>query len=607
MQPLRVSGVAVTVLGAAFLSAGLLTTPTFARDGGRGGGDRDGGGDGGGRTEVVFTSPAPPTNLPSPPADPTSPTGPTGGLVGGGGDGVPATNVVAPAPLSGAPGLIGGGDGAGRGGGGGGNGLAPLSFVLPPQAGGGTIVNGTAAVALGKALFWDVQAGGDGRQACASCHYHAGEDARGFNTLNPGPDGRISAAGVTGPGQPAQPSNIVSDDRWGSQGVVAADFLGVDPNPTIAADMCAYANGGRGDAFFGLNRQVTGRNAPSVINAVFNRDNFWDGRANHVFNGFNPFGLTANNTDGQLLNMTNASLASQAVGPADNPVEMACAHRPFNGSNSLAAKMLARQPLQFQQVSPNDSVLGSLANVGGTGLNITYGELVSAAFGPVDASANFSAIWGQAVQAYESTLISNQTPLDRYLSGNRFALSPSQQVGLNVFEGKGHCTECHAGPELTDAAVDFYARNGPRNRDGGDQGFHNIGVRPTSEDLGHAGAGPNGASYSVSGSFFDRGAFKTPALRNVGLRAPYFHNGGKATLVDVIGFYARGGDFANPEKSRELKPISLSASDVGALVDFLQNGLTDCRVAVDAAPFDHPSLPLNGAADVPATGGFASC
>ena len=132
----------------------------------------------------------------------------------------------------------------------------------------------------------------------------------------------------------------------------------------------------------------------------------------------------------------------------------------------------------------------------------------------------------------------------------------------------------------------------------------NTGVRPTSEDLGRGGAGPQGVSWSISGH--DRGAFKTPGLRNVGLKSSFFHNGGKATLTDVVNFYARGGDFANPEQSSLIKRIGFSSQDINALVDFMQNGLTDCRVARELAPFDHPSLLVNNGADLPATGG-GSC
>ena len=86
------------------------------------------------------------------------------------------------------------------------------------------------------------------------------------------------------------------------------------------------------------------------------------------------------------------------------------------------------------------------------------------------------------------------------------------------------------------------------------------------------------------------------------MTAPYFHNGGKATLADVVDFYDRGGDFANPEKAKRIQKLGLSSGDKANLVDFLTDGLTDCRVKNEQAPFDHPSLnPPNGAF-VPATG-----
>lgn len=485
--------------------------------------------------------------------------------------------------------------------------LAPLSSAAVPAPAGGTIVNQAAAVQLGKALFWDVQAGGDGKQACASCHYFAGEDARLVDTVNPGNDGIFNSEGITGAGQTIlRVTNITNDDRLGSAGEVYSQFMGIDPNPANAADICNVT----GNATFGLNRQVTGRKAPQVINAVFNHDNFWDGRANHNFNGNNPFGDTANNGDGNLVDMTNSSLASQADGPPNNSTEMSCDGRHFNGAGSLGTKLLARQPLQHQHVDSNDSVLGALASSSGMGLSETYGDLIASAFGDADPSSQankFSSYWGQAVQAYESTLVSDQTPMDKYLSGNKSAMSLSQINGMNVFQGKAQCAVCHAGAEMTDASVNFYNNNGPLNRDGGDQGFHNDGVRPTSEDGGRANTGPNGVPWSVSGSTFDHGAFKTPGLRNVGLKRSFFHNGGKATLTDVVNFYNRGGDFNNAEKSHDMRPLSLSSTDVSQLVDFMQNGLTDCRVAKEQAPFDHPSLPLNGGADRPATGGNTLC
>jgi cytochrome c peroxidase len=478
-----------------------------------------------------------------------------------------------------------GGGGVGGGGGGGGGGLAALSTVAVPLPVGGDIVDQAAAIRLGKALFWDVQAGSDGQQACASCHYLAGTDTRRLNTLHPGPNGIFETGGVTSAGQLLALANITSDDRVGSGGVFNTTFHAIAADPATAVDVCDTNI----DPVFGANRLVTGRQAPPVIGAVFNRDNFWDGRGNHQFNRLNPFGAAT--SSGPMVQ--NASLASQAVGPALSSVEMSCAGRGFNGANSLGAKLMARPPLQVQHVSPTDSVLGSVSAWPNAGLTVSYADLVAAAYGPSAAATavdNFSGIWGQAIQAYESTLVPDQAPIDRFLSGNASALTASQQQGMGIFTGKAACTKCHAGAETTDASVSFAAKHGLINSDGGDQGFHNTGVRPTSEDVGRAGAGPTGVSFSVSGAAADHGAFKTPSLRNVGLTAPYFHNGGKATLADVVDFYDRGGDFTNAEKSKLMKPLGLSTSDKAALVDFMQGGLTDCRVANEAAPFDHPSL-----------------
>lgn len=492
--------------------------------------------------------------------------------------------------------------------------LAPLSSVPVPQPVGGDIVNQDAAVRLGKALFWDQQTGGDGQIACANCHFRAGVDKRVVNTIHPGPNGIFEV--VPGPGEtfggftfsgPFGPDDVV-----GSQGIVGSSFISIDPDPANAADICAPLD----DGTFFPHRRVTGRNTPPMIGAVFNVDNFWDGRANSIFNGFDPFGDTGNAAfpggfAGGLVD--NGSPASQAVGPPNNDVEMSCAGRTFNGSNSLAEKLLARTPLGLQQVSKADSVLGGdLSAFPANGLIKSYQELIDDAFGPTSAIATdavnrFSRIWGQAVQAYVSTLVPDETPLDRFLAGDKTALTRSQRRGLGIFTGKGQCSKCHAGPELTDASHTFLAKKGEINEDGGDQGFHNIGVRPTEDDLGRAGLGPNGVSFSESGAAADRGAFKTPGLRNVKLTGPYFHNGGKATLEAVVDFYSRGGDFANAEKAKRIKILGLDARKQQELVDFLRNGLTDLRVECEQAPFDHPSLDVPNGPALPAVGAAGIC
>ncbi|MBX3227477.1 MAG: hypothetical protein KIT84_14070 [Labilithrix sp.] len=457
--------------------------------------------------------------------------------------------------------------------------IKPLKTVRVPAPKGSAIVDQAAAVRLGKALFWDVQAGGDGQTACASCHYAAGADTRTKNTLAPGPDGRFASLGVTAPDQELTPGNIDNDDRVGSQGVTSMRFVGLSEDLASGADRCEPAP----SPVFGEARQVTPRNSSTVIGSVFMRELFWDGRARGVFNGVDLTG-----EDG-IARVEASALASQATGPANDPIEMSCAGRGFNGPGGLGAKLLARRALQHQHVDPTDGVLGGSALRCGDHA-CTYRELVAAAFGDLDAEAKFSLVWGEAIQAYEATLVPDDTPLDRYLSGDFAALTDRQKYGFWVFLAPGNCVTCHFGAELSDASWAFAEQNGLVNQDGGDVGYHNVGVRPVSgpspEDLGRA-------SFSRTAAPADRGAFKTPSLRNVGLTAPYFHNGGKATLADVVTFYGNWSEHAD-DVSISVRQISSLVASLpnykDALVDFLQNGLTDCRVAQERAPFDHPSL-----------------
>src|SRR5262249_27110395 len=129
-------------------------------------------------------------------------------------------------------------------------------------------------------------------------------------------------------------------------------------------------------------RQSTPRNAPTVINAVFNYRNFWDGRAQNTFNGVDPFGTgdpaatllqsdasNPNVVHNVLFRLSNSALASQAVGPPGSNVEMSATGRPFV---KMGKKMLSVTPLVLQQVSTSDSVLGGLSDAPFTGLNTDY-------------------------------------------------------------------------------------------------------------------------------------------------------------------------------------------------------------------------------------------
>ena len=218
---------------------------------------------------------------------------------------------------------------------------------------------------------------------------------------------------------------------------------------------------------------------------------------------------------------------------------------------------------------------------------------------------NFSLFWGLAIQAYEATLVSDQTPVDRFFRGDSTALSPAAVRGLNVFQGKGDCTECHRGPALTSASTLEVAGGDPGENGTEldklgrwvDVGFDNIGVRPTAEDPGLGGVDGTPAANPLSvvrligglGTDAVDGTFKVPGLRNVELTAPYFHNGGALTLRQVVDFYNRGGDFPNAEKSPDLQPLGLTDGEKDDLVEFLKS-LTDPRVKNQSAPFDHPEL-----------------
>ena len=576
----------------------------------------------------------------------------------------------------------GNGGGGGKGGNGGGHdgrGLASLKTVTVPGPTAAELANvikdKNAAIALGKAFFWEMQFGSDGKTACATCHFNAGADSRTNNQTDPGlrrVDGNgFPAADSTtfhagfGPNHnlalsdfPLHTLNRDNNNIVGSQGVFRYNFNDVvlgqaTENETGVVDpVWNVSNGADGTVNV---RRSTPRNAPPVINAVFNYRNFWDGRAQSTFNGVNPFGAgdpgahllqvdpsNPNSTIEVTLRLSNSSLASQAVGPPGSDVEMSATGRPFV---KMGKKMLTLTPRALQQVALDDSVLGGMSASPNNGLTTDYISMIKAAFQPkwwssgivVDANSNvlhtgapqntdeysqmeynFSLFWGVAIQMYESTLVSDNSRFDQFMDGNRTALTALEQIGLDRFQGKGHCASCHNGAEFTDATVSNVLQHGSvvEQLPGGrwhDIGFHNIGVRPTDDDMGLAASDPSGlASLSVaqlaamgevSGTPVPagapvsvRGAVKTPSLRNVELTGPFFLNGGQANLSQVVDFYSRSGDFPSSDIDPNLERASFGTLDKVAVVAFLKS-LTDERVRNQIAPFDHPSLAVpNGGA-----------
>lgn len=509
-----------------------------------------------------------------------------------------------------------------RGGGGGGNTpLASLKTVAVPQPTNLTqyVRDQNALVALGKAFFWDMQAGSDGRTACATCHFHAGADHRTSNQLSgiaSTPNSTLTLADFPFrklANVNANGSAVLSDKVQvaGSAGVVERAFAGI--NIGDATDISAEVSHQLAFTLGGVRvRQVTGRNTPSVINAALYPRNFWDGRASQIFSGATPFGtsdagLNAVAFDGtkttrEAVRMNNASLASQAVGPALNAVEMS-----FDGRSweQLGTKMLALSPLARQKVDPLDSVLGGMANPNGNGLrpDVTYSGLIQTAFKPEYWSAptdgvypsqiatNFALFWGLAIQAYESTLISNDSRVDRFFEGDRTALTALEQQGLQEFQtGGAQCLNCHNGPETSAAAFTNVNRN-LNNPTPNNTGFFRIGVRPIADDLGLGGVdGFNQPLFPAGRAGNPNGTFKAPSLRNVELTGPYFHNGSQATLEEVLDFYGRNGDFpGDGNLGPGIGRIRLNQAEKTSIIAFLK-ALTDDRVKYQRAPFDHPSL-----------------
>lgn len=440
-----------------------------------------------------------------------------------------------------------------------------------------------ALLQLGKALFWDMQVGSDGVTSCASCHFNAGADNRLKNQINPGlldtdpplpqpstpdpyfpfgdklfgnnPDSPPFPNEI--PGNPAfapdytlkrtdfplhqrasiplgvdqQESAVTRNttDVVSSQGIALKVFAGIAPGSDVDLSTATDPE----DSVFRVGntniRRVEPVNTPTVINAVFNHANFWDGRANFFFNGENPFGPAAfgDNPAGIWVQdganlvkkklagtqglpvLNNASLASQATGPPLSSFEMSFGRDIDTGAQRtwplIGRKMLALRPLNKQKVHPQDSVLGGLSRAtltktglgGNPGLNYTtYAPMVQAAFkdqfhnstfsapgGFSQMEANFSFFFGMALQFYQATLVANDSKFDKFLE-NKASLNKQEKIGLDLFLNAGACIQCHGGPALTNVAANLIAQEGAVEQmamgDGQpsfyDVGFYNVAI-----------------------------------------------------------------------------------------------------------------------------------
>lgn len=269
----------------------------------------------------------------------------------------------------------------------------------------------------------------------------------------------------------------------------------------------------------GIDGRRGARNTPTLLNAMFNSTLFWDGRSN--------------------------SLEHQALQPLVDENEMG------NTSHEQVAKRLGDFPeyiTQFQAVFGVPLNIESLA---------------------------------KAIAAYERTLVSANAPFDRFLQGERNAMTESAQRGFILFRSKARCSVCHS----VNQTFPFFT----------DGNYRNTGVADMSASVTSPQDDPRKSvrdtlvaklevgRFAVTRSSVDFGAFRTASLRNVELTAPYFHDGSAATLADVIRYYIRGG---NPTSLRdwELQALSLTEAEQTDLIEFLK-ALTsdDARREANAA------------------------
>ncbi|MDD5319741.1 MAG: cytochrome c peroxidase [Methylococcales bacterium] len=499
----------------------------------------------------------------------------------------------------------------------------PLLADVPAPTGLTKFVQNRAVLLkLGKALFWDMQVGSDGIQSCASCHFHAGTDNRIKNQVNPAVLANDTAFQLGGaPNLTLEATDFplstdsVQNDIISSQGVFSGEPG--DPNGF-------HVNGIKV-------RRVEPRNAPTTANVVFNRLQFWDGRAKDKFNGATPFGANPTGNYPKIykaptknsawvpydatVDLDNASLASIAVGPITSLFEMTASERTFPDTQLVFKKNTKKikqvRPLAKQLVALTDSVLGANSAFPQRGLkDKDYASMIMQAFKPewwdsnykVDGyiliEHNFSLFWGLALREYMATLkadagLQAHTPFDRYQAGDETALTPQEISGLQIFtdtvaNGGGNCSTCHVLPEFTKASVRRTEAQQQLNGTAKDStnfanGFvSNFGVRRPGDDpgAGAPGAFPNPSSTAVN-------TFKTPGLRNIALTAPFMHTGRFLTLEQVVDFYNEGRNDGN---GATVAPLGLSQAQKDDLVAFMRCGLTDNRVHYEQAPFDHPQL-----------------
>ncbi len=257
-------------------------------------------------------------------------------------------------------------------------------------------------------------------------------------------------------------------------------------NGTVSCASCHNPSLGWSDGLktgIGINGTVLSRATPTIVNVAYNTQFMWDGRSR--------------------------SLEDQALGPMKAAEEM---KTDFTSMMRMLSSIDGYRDL-FEKAFPGEPI----------------GEATVA----------------KALAAFQRTVVSKDSRFDRWLDGDRTALTPQEWRGFQVFKdpAKGNCAVCHSGPNFTD------------------NGYHNIGVAQAhgKEDPGR---------FAVRALPSMKGAFKTPTLRDVALTAPYFRDGSAASLMEVVEHYNRGGDDKS-NLSRDVRPLNLGRQEMEDLVAFM--------------------------------------
>jgi cytochrome c peroxidase len=250
----------------------------------------------------------------------------------------------------------------------------------------------------------------------------------------------------------------------------------------------------------GFQSQVLGRATPTVINTAYNSVQMWDGR--------------------------KKSLEDQAMGPMEANVEM----------NTDLPKLFA-----FLNSNPG------------------YRDLFSRAYPGEPIGADTVS---KAIASFERTIVSKDSPFDRWVAGDKKAMTPDQIQGFALFmdPAKGNCSVCHSGANFTDNS------------------FHNLGLAAWGKP------NPDMGRYAIRPVAVMKGAFKTPTVREAANTAPYFHDGSAKTLREVVEHYRIGG-VVKAGISPEVRPLALTNREVDQIVAFME------ALSTEPKPFPAPALP----------------